>query len=89
MKTVLLTPVFAMAIAAMVTPTAASAEVTLVAATGNSQSEACTKAKNSARSSYGKRIVRWSPCQCSDRGVSDQYDFRDRYHCSIDVHLKD
>lgn len=76
-------------IVAMALPAVARAEIANVQGTANSQSEACAAAKKSATSIYGKRIIRWETCQCSDRGSSGRYDFRDRYHCTVDVHLKD
>ncbi len=68
------------------TPIAATAGVANTSAIGDTRSEACSKAKNSAIMIYGsERISGFSRCQCSREG-SEQIIW---YDCNVDIYLKD
>ncbi|ASK89839.1 hypothetical protein [Sphingorhabdus sp. SMR4y] len=67
-------------------PTIAIAGVDNTNAIGDTRSEACSKAKNSAIKIYGSdRISGFGPCQCSREGGGQVI----WYDCNVDVYLKD
>lgn len=86
--TILTAMMLASAVTMTAAPAVASGEIQTVDSVGDTRSEACAKAKQHAQDVWGKRVVRFGACECSDRGA-DQYNIRQRFHCHVDVYLRD
>ncbi len=82
--------VFAAALCSFSTPAIAQDTISTFSSYGSNRAEACSSAKSNAQDVYhgygAMRIVRFSSCECSDRGTETARNMR--WYCSVDATLR-